>query len=317
MNNKGGFYLPIKVKSDLPAIKVLESENIFIMPENVAIKQDIRPLKIIILNLMPTKVETETQLLRLLGNSPLQVDVELLQTATHHSKNTSTTHLIQFYKTFDMVKHNTYDGMIITGAPVEQLEFEEVDYWQELEEIMEWSTHNVYSTFHICWGAQAGLYYHYGIPKYDMGYKLSGIFQHRVLNPNHPLMRGFDDRFVLPHSRYTGVRREDINEHSDLEILSTSRMAGVAVVCSKDGRKFFVMGHGEYDRNTLALEFFRDKNNGLRPTVPHNYFPDDDPQATPKLTWRGSATLLFTNWLNYYVYQQTPYDLEDLKKMFK
>lgn len=308
--------MPIKVNSDLPAIKVLESENIFVMPEDRAIKQDIRPLKIIILNLMPTKIQTETQLLRLLGNSPLQVDIELLQTVTHQSKNTSTSHLDKFYKTFDIVKDETYDGMIITGAPVELLEFEEVDYWQELSEIMEWSKRNVYSTFHICWGAQAGLYYHYGIPKYKMDYKLSGVFQHRVLNPNHPLMRGFDDRFSLPHSRYTGVRRDDINEHPDLEILATSRMAGVAVVCSKDGRQFFVMGHGEYDRNTLATEYFRDKHKGLHPTIPHDYFPENDPQATPPLTWRSNATMLFTNWLNYYVYQQTPYDLEDLKKMF-
>ena len=208
--------MPIKVKADLPAIKVLESENIFVMPEDVAIKQDIRPLKIIILNLMPTKIETETQLLRLLGNSPLQVDVELLQTATHRSKNTSALHLTEFYKTFDEIKNKRYDGMIITGAPVEQLAFEEVDYWQELETIMEWSKRNVYSTMHICWGAQAGLYYHYGIKKYDLGYKLTGIFQHRVLNPNHPLMRGFDDRFALPHSRYTGVIREDIKQHPEI-----------------------------------------------------------------------------------------------------
>ena len=266
---------------------------------------------------MPTKIETETQLLRLLGNSPLQVDVELLQTATHRSKNTSKLHLTEFYKTFDEIKNKRFDGMIITGAPVEQLAFEEVDYWQELETIMEWSKRNVYSTMHICWGAQAGLYYHYGIKKYDLGYKLTGIFQHRVLNPNHPLMRGFDDRFVLPHSRYTGVIREEIKQHPELEILATSRMAGVSVVCSKDGRRFFVLGHGEYDRNTLATEYFRDLNKGLHPTIPHNYFPEDDPQATPPLTWRSNATMLFTNWLNYYVYQKTPYDLEDLKKMFE
>lgn len=309
--------MPIKVQADLPAIKVLESENIFVMPEDVALKQDIRPLKIIILNLMPTKIETETQLLRLLGNSPLQIDVELLQTATHQSKNTSFTHLTKFYKTFDEIKNQRFDGMIITGAPVELLEYEEVDYWQELTQIMEWSKHNVYSTMHICWGAQAGLYYHYGIPKYKMGYKLSGIFQHRVLNPNHPLMRGFDDRFSLPHSRYTGVHREYINEQPELEVLATSRMAGVAVVCSKDGRKFFVMGHGEYDRNTLATEYFRDVNKGINPEIPYNYFPENDPEATPPMVWRSNATMLFTNWLNYYVYQRTPYDLEDLKKMFE
>ncbi len=308
--------MPIKVKADLPAIKVLESENIFVMPEDRALMQEIRPLKIIILNLMPTKIETETQLLRLLGNSPLQVDVELLQTATHESKNTSQSHLAKFYKTFDQIKDESFDGMIITGAPVEQMEFEDVDYWQELTQIMEWSKHNVYSTLHICWGAQAGLYYHYGVPKVDMGYKLSGIFRHRVLNPNHPLMRGFDDRFSLPHSRYTGVNREDIAQHPELEILSTSRLAGVAVVCSKDGRRFFVLGHGEYDRDTLAKEYTRDVNKGLHPAIPHNYFPEDDPDATPRLTWRSNATMLFTNWLNYYVYQQTPYNLEDLKKMF-
>ena len=294
--------MPIKVQTGLPAIQVLESENIFVMPEDVALRQDIRPLKIVILNLMPNKIETETQLLRLMGNSPLQVDVELLQTATHQSKNTSNIHLTKFYKVFNDIRNQKFDGMIITGAPVEQLKFEDVDYWQELTEIMEWSKRNVYSTLHICWGAQAGLYHHYGIPKYDMEYKLSGIFQHRVLNPNHPLMRGFDDRFVLPHSRYTGVHRDEIYRHPELEILASSRMAGVSVVCSKDGRKFFIMGHGEYDRNTLAT---------------YNYFPENDPQATPPLTWRSNATLLFTNWLNYYVYQQTPYDLEDLKKMFE
>ena len=239
--------MPIKVQTGLPAIQVLESENIFVMPEDVALKQDIRPLKIVILNLMPNKIETETQLLRLMGNSPLQVDVELLQTATHQSKNTSNIHLTKFYKVFNDIRNQKFDGMIITGAPVEQLKFEDVDYWQELTEIMEWSKRNVYSTLHICWGAQAGLYYHYGIPKYTMEYKLSGIFQHRVLNPNHPLMRGFDDRFVLPHSRYTGVHRDDIYRHPELEILASSRMAGVSVVCSKDGRKFFIMGHGEYD----------------------------------------------------------------------
>ncbi len=309
--------MPIKVQTGLPAIQVLESENIFVMPEDVALRQDIRPLKIVILNLMPNKIETETQLLRLMGNSPLQVDVELLQTATHQSKNTSNIHLTKFYKVFNDIRNQKFDGMIITGAPVEQLKFEDVDYWQELTEIMEWSKRNVYSTLHICWGAQAGLYYHYGIPKYTMEYKLSGIFQHRVLNPNHPLMRGFDDRFVLPHSRYTGVHRDDIYRHPELEILASSRMAGVSVVCSKDGRKFFIMGHGEYDRNTLATEYFRDLNKGLHPDIPYNYFPENDPQATPPLTWRSNATLLFINWLNYYVYQQTPYDLEDLKKMFE
>lgn len=309
--------MPIKVQSDLPAIKVLESENIFVMPEEIAVKQDIRPLKIVILNLMPTKIVTETQLLRLLGNSPLQVDIELLQMATHQSKNTSSRHLTTFYKTFADIKDHSFDGMIITGAPVETLEFEEVDYWPELCEIMEWSKHNVYSTMHICWGAQAGLYYHYGIPKYPMDEKLSGIFQHRVLNPNYPLMRGFDDRFVMPHSRFTTVNREDILNFPKLEVLATSRLAGVAVVCKKNGRQFYVMGHPEYDRDTLAKEYFRDVNKGLHPQVPFNYFPENDPAATPPLTWRSNASMLFTNWLNYYVYQQTPYDLKELKKLFE
>lgn len=309
--------MPIKVQSDLPAIKVLESENIFVMPEEIAVKQDIRPLKIVILNLMPTKIVTETQLLRLLGNSPLQVDIELLQMATHQSKNTSSRHLTTFYETFADIKDHSFDGMIITGAPVETLEFEEVDYWPELCEIMEWSKHNVYSTMHICWGAQAGLYYHYGIPKYPMDEKLSGIFQHRVLNPNYPLMRGFDDRFVMPHSRFTTVNREDILNFPKLEVLATSRLAGVAVVCKKNGRQFYVMGHPEYDRDTLAKEYFRDVNKGLHPQVPFNYFPENDPAATPPLTWRSNASMLFTNWLNYYVYQQTPYDLKELKKLFE
>ncbi|HIR03344.1 MAG: homoserine O-succinyltransferase [Acutalibacteraceae bacterium] len=308
--------MPIRIQSDLPARKILESENIFVMPLERAMMQDIRPLKIVILNLMPTKVETETQLLRLLGNSPLQVDIELLQMATHVSKNTSQRHLTTFYKTFEEIKDQKFDGMIITGAPVELLPFEQVDYWEELCLIMQWSKKNVYSTFHICWGAQAGLYYHFGVPKYELDGKISGIYSHRVLNPNHPLMRGFDDRFALPHSRYTGVLREDVEQHPELEILATSRMAGVSVVCNKNGRQFFVMGHAEYDRNTLATEYFRDVNKGLNPQVPYNYFRNDDPSATPPMTWRSNATLLYTNWLNYYVYQQTPYDLEDLKKMF-
>lgn len=307
--------MPIKIQNSLPAAKILDSENIFIMTEDRAITQDIRPLKIIILNLMPTKIETETQLLRLLGNTPLQVDIELLQTVTHVSKNTSLTHLTTFYKTFDEIKVQKYDGMIITGAPVEQMEFEEVDYWQELCSIMEWSKKNVYSTLHICWGAQAALYYHYGIPKYPLPEKLSGIFRHRILDVFHPLMRGFDDRFLIPHSRYTEVRREDIQKHEDLIVLSTSRIAGVAIVASKSGRQFFVTGHAEYDRNTLANEYFRDVNKGLHPHVPQNYFPGNDPAALPPLTWRSHANLLYTNWLNYYVYQQTPYDLKNLNNL--
>ena len=273
--------MPIKIQNSLPATKILESENIFVMTEDRAMTQDIRPLKIIILNLMPTKIETETQLLRLLGNSPLQVDIELLQTVTHVSKNTSHTHLTTFYRTFDEIKSQKYDGMIITGAPVELLDYEEVDYWEELCEIMEWSKRNVYSTLHICWGAQAALYYHYGIPKYLLPEKLSGVFRHRILDVFHPLMRGFDDRFLIPHSRHTEVRREDIQKHEELII--------------------------------LANEYFRDVNKGLHPHVPQNYFPGNDPAALPPLTWRSHANLLYTNWLNYYVYQQTPYDLKNLK----
>ena len=305
--------MPIKIQNSLPATKILESENIFVMTADRAMTQDIRPLKIIILNLMPTKIETETQLLRLLGNSPLQVDIELLQTVTHVSKNTSHTHLTTFYRTFEEIKDQKYDGMIITGAPVELLDYEEVDYWDELCEIMEWSKRNVYSTLHICWGAQAALYYHYGIPKYLLPEKLTGVFRHRILDVFHPLMRGFDDRFLIPHSRHTEVRREDIQKHEDLIILATSRVAGVSIVANKSGRQFFITGHAEYDRNTLANEYFRDVNKGLHPQVPQNYFPGNDPAALPPLTWRSHANLLYTNWLNYYVYQQTPYDLKNLK----
>lgn len=308
--------MPIKVQSNLPAIKVLEKENIFVMPHEVALRQDIRPLKILILNLMPTKIATETQLLRLLGNSPLQVDIELLQMASHTSKNTSPHHLTTFYKTFDQVKNDTFDGLIITGAPVEQLEFEEVDYWDELCEIMEWSKHNVYSTFHICWGAQAALYYHYGIPKYQFDKKLSGVYSHKVLNPFHPLMRGFDDAFQIPHSRYTGVREENIRKFKELEILAVSDMAGASIICNQTGRQVFITGHAEYDRDTLANEYFRDFSRGINPEVPYHYFPNDDVFNTPPMVWRSNATLLYTNWLNYFVYQATPYDLEELLREY-
>ena len=308
--------MPIKVQSNLPAIKVLESENIFVMPDDVALRQDIRPLKIVILNLMPTKITTETQLLRLLGNSPLQVDIELLQMASHTSKNTSPHHLTTFYKTFDEIREMTFDGLIITGAPVEQLPFEEVDYWEELCEIMEWSKHNVYSTFHICWGAQAGLYYHYGIQKYPLPEKLSGVYSHTVLKPFHPLMRGFDDNFVIPHSRYTTVRREDIDRQLALEVLAVSDQAGAAIIVNKSGRQVFITGHAEYDRETLANEYYRDLNKGIEPNVPCHYFPDDDASLTPPMTWRSNATLLYTNWLNYFVYQATPYDLGELLRKY-
>ncbi len=294
--------MPIKVQTNLPAIKVLESENIFVMPDDVALRQDIRPLKILILNLMPTKITTETQLLRLLGNSPLQVDIELLQMATHTSKNTSPHHLTTFYKTFDQVKNDNFDGLIITGAPVEQIPFEEVDYWDELCEIMDWADENVYSTFHICWGAQAGLYHHYGIQKYQFDKKLSGIYTHTVLKPNHPLMRGFDDTFMIPHSRYTGVHEEDIRRQFGLEILAVSDEAGPSVICN--------------DRETLANEYFRDINKGIDIQVPCNYFPNDDASLTPPMVWRSNATLLYTNWLNYFVYQATPYDLSTLRHKY-
>lgn len=309
--------MPIKVQSNLPAIKILESENIFVMPEERAMAQDIRPLKIVILNLMPTKIVTETQLLRLLGNSPLQVDIELLQMATHKSKNTSRRHLTTFYKTFDEIRDQRFDGMIITGAPVELMDFEEVDYWDELCEIMDWSRTNVYSTMHICWGAQAGLYYRYGVRKFEFIEKLSGVFEHRILNPLHPLLRGFDETFRLPHSRYTGVVESDILKQPNLEILAAGKKAGVSIVGRKNGREFYILGHAEYDRDTLAEEYSRDINKGLDVHIPDNYFPDDDPSKTPKLVWRSYASLLFSNWLNYYVYQQTPYDLEDLKKLYE
>lgn len=304
--------MPIKIQASLPAIKVLESENIFVMTHERAMSQDIRPLKIVILNLMPTKIATETQLLRLLGNTPLQVDVELMQVATHVSKNTSSSHLNTFYKTFDDVKGEKYDGMIITGAPVETMEFTEVDYWDELCKIMAWSRTNVYSTLHICWGAQAGLYYHFGVPKYALPQKLSGIYNHKVLDPYHPLMRGFDDQYLAPHSRNTDIKREDIEKHKELLVLSVSDIAGIHLVATKNGRQFFVTGHAEYDRETLANEYFRDVNKGMHPQVPYHYFPNDDPNAEPPFMWRSHANLLFANWLNYYVYQQTPYDLKDL-----
>lgn len=307
--------MPIEIQSNLPAAKILESENIFVITQERALTQDIRPLKILILNIMPTKIQTETQLLRLLGNTPLQVHVDLLQTQTHVSRNTSSSHLETFYKTFDEVKDEKYDGMIITGAPVETMEFEDVDYWEELCQIMQWSKKNVYSTLHICWGAQAGLFYHYGIQKQMLPEKLSGIFKHKVLNPLHPLTRGFDDRFFAPHSRYTTIRRKDIDANPNLITLAVSNMAGVYLVASKNGRQFFVTGHSEYDRDTLANEYRRDLDKGIEPNIPTNYFPDDDPDAMPYFTWKSHANLLFSNWLNYYVYQQTPFDLKDLKSI--
>lgn len=304
--------MPIRIDDALPAKQNLEIENIFVMSKKRADMQDIRPLKLIILNLMPTKLETETQLLRLLSNSPLQTDVDFLQVKTHKSKNVSRIHLEKFYNTFDEIKYNRYDGMIITGAPVEHLEFEEVDYWDELCEIMEWSKKNVYSTFHICWGAQAGLYYHYGIKKHMLKKKMFGIFPHRSLDETHPLMRGFDDEFYVPHSRHTEVRRQDIAQVKDLQILSYSEISGVHIVADMACRKFFVTGHSEYDRHTLAREYFRDKEKGLDIEIPYNYFPNDDVNLVPVMSWKSSASLLFSNWLNYFVYQKTPYDLSQL-----
>ncbi|MCI6400310.1 MAG: homoserine O-succinyltransferase [Candidatus Fimivicinus sp.] len=304
--------MPIKIDNQLPARHSLELENIFVMSESRALTQDIRPLKILILNLMPTKIVTETQLLRLLSNSPLQIEVELLQTATHQSKNTSAEHMLKFYKVFDDVCKEKFDGMIITGAPVEHLAFEEVDYWEELCMIMEWTKTNVYSTFHICWGAQAGLYYHYGIPKYPLAEKLFGIFPHHALDPYHPLMRGLDDIFYVPHSRHTEIRRSDIALVKDLQILSFSEQAGVHLVSDMECRNFYSTGHSEYDRETLSTEYFRDINRGLPIGIPFNYFPDNDPQRTPPMTWRTAGNMIFSNWLNYFVYQRTPYDLANL-----
>lgn len=308
--------MPIKIQNALPAIKILESENIFVMQEDRATSQDIRPLKIVIVNLMPTKVATETQLMRLLGNSPLQVDVELLQMASHKSKNTSEEHLTKFYKTFDEIRDERFDGMIVTGAPVELMEFEEVDYWDELCEVFEWAKKNVYSTLFICWGAQAGLYYRYGIKKHKLSRKLFGIYNHMILNPKHPLTRGFDDFFLVPHSRYTGVRSEDVEAVPELEILATSKKAGAAIICSKNGREVYLLGHCEYDYDTLAKEYYRDVEKGLHIQIPYNYFPDNNINRKPIMTWRSHASNLYSNWLNYYLYQQTPYDLEDLKKMY-
>ena len=304
--------MPIKIANELPAHKALEAENIFVMTEDRAVSQDIRPLNILILNLMPTKVETENQLLRLLSNSPLQIEIELLQVKSHKSKNISEEHMLKFYKTFDEISQKKYDGLIVTGAPVEHLEFEKVDYWEELCEIFEWSKKNVYSTFHICWGAQAALYYHYGIPKYPLKEKLFGVFPHRCLDTYHPLMRGLDDEFYVPHSRHTENRRGDIALVKDLQILSYSDIAGVHLVSDMACRNFFATGHSEYDRETLAKEYFRDVGKGLPINVPFNYFPDNDSSKTPRMEWRGTANLLFTNWLNYFVYQQTPYDLSTL-----
>ena len=306
--------MPIKIPNELPAVKTLENENIFVMTETRAITQDIRPLKILILNLMPTKVDTETQLSRLLGNTPLQVEIELIHTSTHKAKNVSEEHLLAFYKEFSDIKENFYDGMIITGAPVEKMEFEEVEYWLELCEIMEWTKTHVHSTLHICWGAQAGLYYHYGIKKHPMKEKLSGVYPHTVDYKRSILFRGFDDVFFVPHSRYTTVLREDIEKEPELKLLASSKSAGVYAVTTKGGKQVFLTGHSEYDPDTLEKEYLRDKKAGICPKVPENYYPDDDDTKRPLITWRGHATLLFTNWLNYFVYQTTPYEINKISE---
>lgn len=305
--------MPIRVPDKLPATKQLRNENVFVMSETRAMHQDIRPLKIAIVNLMPTKITTETQLLRLLSNSPLQAEIDLISMKSHEPKNTAAEHLEAFYKNFDDIKNQKYDGMIITGAPVENLDFQEVDYWDELVEIMEWSKTHVTSTLHICWAAQAGLYYHYGIPKYSLSKKLSGVFSHKVNRRTAKLVRGFDNEFYAPHSRYTEVRAEDIKKVKELEILSESDEAGVYIVFTKGGRRIFVTGHSEYDADTLANEYIRDVGKGINPDVPKNYFPDDNPNKKPIVRWRSHANLLFTNWLNYFVYQITPYDIDSIK----
>lgn len=301
--------MPIKIPNGLPARETLENENIFVMPEARAETQNIRPLRIALLNLMPTKIVTETQLSRLLGNTPLQVELELIQVSSHKSKNTAHEHMLAFYKTFDEIKEQYFDGMIITGAPVEQMPFEEVDYWQELCRIMEWTKTHVHSTFHICWGAQAGLYYHFGIDKVALDKKMFGVFPHRVTYKNSILMRGFDDEFYVPHSRHTATRREDVAAVPEIKILAESEEAGLYAMATKHGKQIFITGHSEYDWDTLNREYIRDKNAGLPIEVPKNYFPNDDDTKEPVVRWRGHANLLYANWLNYFVYQSTPFDV--------
>ena len=305
--------MPIKIPNRLPATTTLLEENIFVMTETRAITQDIRPLRVLMLNLMPQKIVTETQIARLIGNTPLQVELELLQTATHKATHTSGDHMLAFYKTFDQIKDKRYDGMIITGAPVEQLPFEEVDYWPELCEIMEWSKTHVTSTFHICWGAQAGLYYHYGVPKYPLDKKLFGVYKHSLDYKRSILFRGFDDTFSVPHSRHTTCKREDIEKVPEIRILASSPEAGVFACMTERGRQVFITGHSEYDADTLKKEYLRDKNAGLPIELPKNYFPDDDETREPVVTWRSCANLLYSNWLNYLVYQTTPYNIEEIQ----
>ena len=305
--------MPIKIQNDLPVKEILEKENLFVVDENRATHQDIRPLQLCILNLMPKKEETELQLLRMLSNTPLQIDVTFMRMSSHKSLNTAISHLQKFYYTFDELKSQRFDGLIITGAPVEKMEYEEVDYWPELCEVFAWSKTNVFSTFHICWGAQAGLYYHYGLQKKMLPQKLFGVYSHKVRHRREPLVRGFDDYFLIPHSRYTEVPVRAIHGCKDLSILAESDEAGVLLCMSRDGRKIFIMGHAEYDRNTLRDEYVRDARKGLGTAIPVNYFPDDDPEKKPLLEWRAHSYLLYSNWLNYYVYQLTPYDLNEIR----
>jgi homoserine O-succinyltransferase len=306
---KAGDGMPIRVQSDLPAKKILEDENIFIMDEKRAMQQDIRPLRIVILNLMPLKEDTEVQLLRSLSNTPLQVDITFLTTGSYVGKNTAASHLDQFYQTYDDIKNKKFDGLIITGAPVEQMEFEEVNYWNELIDIMDWSKRNVTSTLHICWGAQAGLYHHFGIRKMPLDQKMFGVFPHKVLNRKEPFVRGFDDVFYAPHSRHTTVSKDDIVNNPNLTVLAESDEAGVFITIADEGRQIFVMGHPEYDRITLDKEYKRDKDKGLDIQLPKNYYPNDNDENRPNLIWRAHANAMYTNWLNYYVYQVTPYEL--------
>jgi homoserine O-succinyltransferase/O-acetyltransferase len=306
--------MPVRIPNDLPARAELAEENIFVMPDDRAAHQDIRPLRIAVVNLMPTKMVTETQLLRLLGNTSLQVNITLVRMGTHDSKNTPIEHLEAFYEPLDSILQQRFDGLVITGAPVENMGFEEVDYWDELVNLMNWSRKNVWSTMHICWGAQAGLYHHYGIDKHPLTEKMFGLFHHRALDLKEPLLRGFDDVFLAPHSRHTEVRREDVEASSDLKLLAVSDEAGVYIVASRDGRDVFVMGHPEYDLLTLKAEYDRDLAKGLPIKIPANYFPGDDPRAEPRMTWRSHAHLLYANWLNYYVYQSTPFDLGKLSE---
>lgn len=305
--------MPLNLPSKLPAIELLKAENIFVMDDTRASNQDIRPLKLVILNLMPIKITTETDLIRLLSNSPLQIEVDFLKLKSHTPKNTPVEHMIAFYKDFESISKQNYDGMIVTGAPVEQMDFEQVNYWEELKQIFAWSREHVTSTFYICWAAQAGLYYHYQIPKYPLEKKLSGVYKHKIMQASHPIFRGFDDEFYVPHSRYTEVRREDILANPNLQLLSESEDAGVYMVMARNGREFFITGHSEYAPDTLHNEYIRDINKGLEIEMPCNYYPGDDCSQKPLVRWRAHANLLFNNWLNYYVYQETPYDISQIK----